>query len=74
MDLQNFQPKGNYALKTDLQNFQTKGNYQETGNYAIKDDLNKYLLSSKYNTDYIPISDFVNKLKANSAFTKLYRI
>jgi hypothetical protein len=65
-DLSAYQPRGDYALKGDL------SAYQPRGEYALKDDLNKYvyLLSSAY----IPISDSINKLKANSAFTKLYKI
>ena len=80
-DLSAYQTIGNYALKEDLSSYQPRGDYalkgdlsayQPRGEYALKDDLNKYvyLLSSAY----IPISDSINKLKANSAFTKLYKI
>ncbi|NBM90476.1 MULTISPECIES: phage tail protein [Proteus] len=36
----NYQPTGNYALKTDLNNYQPKGNYAPAGNYVTMASMN----------------------------------
>lgn len=36
----NYQPAGNYALKTDLNNYQPKGNYAPAGNYVTMASMN----------------------------------
>lgn len=36
----NYQPTGDYALKTDLNNYQPKGNYAPAGNYATVASMN----------------------------------
>lgn len=36
----NYQPTGNYALKTDLNNYQPKGNYAPVGNYVTMASMN----------------------------------
>lgn len=79
----NYQPAGNYALKNDLLSYQPKGNYalkddlnkyQQKGDYVAKDQLNNYLLTSRYNSEVFPIQDFINKLRNNTSFTRLYRV
>jgi hypothetical protein len=79
----NYQPAGNYALRNDLLSYQPKGNYilqdqlnmyQPKGDYVVRDQLNNYLLTSRYNSEVFPIQDFVNKLRNNTSFTRLYRV
>ena len=82
-DLAAYQPVGDYATQSQLLDYQPYGDYvirmdladyQPKGNYVLQDQLNNYLLTSRYNSEILPINDFVNKLKGNSAFTRLYRV
>ena len=79
----NYQPSGNYALKADLFGYQQRGDYatkddlkiyQPKGEYVSKDQMNNFVLMSRYNTEMLPVNDFINKLKTNTAFTRLYRV